>query len=235
MKQEIGKLLHLYLEEIEIDQPVSVPEFLIRGAAQAIQSAGDRNWVPLIVKQTGAERYQVIANGFVLAAAEQAGLHKVWCIIADDSAETQQAARILAQEEAPKINLAQASRDDIKAGLEYLIHRSVNPLTGVTLATATERIASAPRHTWKVSLGEVTSLKCGITKGKKLDIFKEIFCTIPEPILGVKISTSNATIGDRLDLKKLSVKDLKTMAKERGIAGYSKLKKDELLAILSVD
>jgi len=167
MKQEIGSLLHIYLDEIQIAQPVEAHDFLIAGAAKAIAEAGDRNWIPLIVKQTGASEYQVVANGFIFAAAEEAGANKVWCIVADDSTVTQQSARILAQETLPKVNLSTATRDEIRTGLDYLIRRPANPLKGVKLATATERIDSAPRKYWKEALVDVPKLKCGITGGKK--------------------------------------------------------------------
>jgi hypothetical protein len=119
MKQEIGALLHLYLEEIQAGEPTEVHEFLIQGAAKAINEADGRNWIPLIVKQTGAEEYQVIANNFVFAAAQEAGLNKVWCIVADDSEKTQISAQMLAQETQSKINLATATRDEIKSGLDW--------------------------------------------------------------------------------------------------------------------
>lgn len=225
MKQEVGSLLHLYVDEIQISTPVKVHDFVLTGAAKAITQAGGRNWIPLIVKQTGAEEYQVIANGFILAAAEEAGMQKVWCIIADDSPVTQTSAQLLAQETLWKVNLATATRDDIKAALDYLIKRPVNPLKGVKLATATERIDNAPRKYWKESLTEVTQLKCGITKGKKLNIFKEVFYTTPEPLPDV--------ITEPDLLSTFTVAELKKMAKKRSLSGYTKLKKNDLIKLLS--
>lgn len=56
-----------------------------------------------------------------------------------------------------------------------MIKHPIHPLVGVKLATATERIDNAPRKYWQESLIDVTKLRCGITKGKKLNIFKEVF------------------------------------------------------------
>jgi hypothetical protein len=79
-----------------------------------------------------------------------------------------------------QINLATATRDEILVRLEYLINRPVNPLKGVTLATALDKIDKAPRQFWKEELKEVTTLKCDITNAK-LNIFKEVFYSTPEP------------------------------------------------------
>lgn len=227
MKQEIGALLHLYLEEIQAGEPTEVHEFLIQSAAKAINEANDRNWIPLIVKQTGAEEYQVIANNFIFAAAQEAGLNKVWCIVADDSTVVQSSSQILAQEKISKVNLAKASRDEIKVALDYLIKRPVKPLNGVKIATATERIDAAPRKYWKESLIDVTNLKCGITRGNKLNIFKEVFYTTPEPLPDV--------ITDPQLLATFNQTELKKMAKKRGLTGYSGLKKAALIKLLSED
>ncbi len=100
------------------------------------------------------------------AVAEEAGLKQVWCIIADDSENTKNAVKLLTQEKLPQINLATAIREEIKAGLDYLIHRSVNPLKleSVKLATAVNKMDSANRKSWQESLSEVIKLKCGISK-----------------------------------------------------------------------
>ena len=180
MKQEIGALLHLYRDEIEPLFPIETHQFLIAEAAKAINQAKGRNWIPVIVRQTGAENFQAIANIFVLAAAQEAGLDQIWCVIADDSEQTEKASQLLSQEIAPKINLATASREEIKLALDYLINHSIRPLSGVTLATALDKIDKAPRQFWKEELKEVTTLKCGITAAK-LKIFKEVFYSTPEP------------------------------------------------------
>ncbi|MDJ1183040.1 hypothetical protein [Roseofilum casamattae] len=224
MKQEIGALMYLYLDEIEPGEAISVREFQIKAAAKAVNEAGDRNWLPIIVKQTGVDKYRAIANMFAYAVAEEAGLEKVWCIIADDSETTAHASQLLSQEKSPQIDLATATREEIKLGLDYLIGRSFSPLKGVTLAKATSRIDEAPRQYWKSNLMEVTKLGCGITKAK-LAIFKEVFYVTTQPLPDV--------ITDLQMLNSLTVKKLQEMAQKRGLSGFKKWKKAELVKQLS--
>lgn len=226
MKQEIGALLHLYIDEIEPLFSIEDHQFLISGAAKAINEAGNRNWIPVIVKQTGAENFQAIANIFVLAAAQEAGLDKVWCIVVDESDSVQECSQLLSQESTPKINLTTATREEIKLGLDYLINRSNNPLPGVKLSTSLDKIDQPERKYWGELLKEITALKCGITAGKKLNIFKEVFYATPEPL----------PENHPLSLNKLTIAKLKAKAKERGIPGYTKLKKKaDFVSLLSQD
>jgi len=94
-------------------------------------------------------------------------------------------------------------------------------------ATATARIDEAPRQFWK-SLDSIVALKCGITKGKGLDLLKTVFYLTPE-------SQQDAVIEEFSEetLKLKTVSELKTLAKEKGIVGLSKMKKAELVRILA--
>lgn len=219
----VGKLMHLYLDEIDPGMGTDAPEFLITATAQTLNQSGDRNWVPVIVKETGEDQYQVIGNVFIYAVAEAAGLEKVWCIIADESEETEKLTQILSGEMTPKINLSQATRDEIKAALQYLIEKPGSILKGVKLAIATNRIDAEPRQYWK-TLEPITKLKCGITPSK-LKALQDVFYLTPQPMPDV--------IRDPAILNTLTAKELKTMAKQRGLSGYSKKKKDELVELLS--
>ncbi|OKH16958.1 transcription termination factor rho family protein [[Limnothrix rosea] IAM M-220] len=229
MKQEIGSLLHLYLDEIETNLPTESHDFLINSAANAINEADGRNWIPVIVKQTGSDSYEVIANSFVFAAAEEAGLTKVWCIVADHDKKTEVAAQTLSQELVGKVDLAVASRDEIKTALDYLITRPLNPLKGVNLAAATEKIDAAYTQYWKENLSDITKLGCGITtrSRKKLNILREVFYVTPQPLPDV--------ITDCAWLETFNATELKKMAKKRGFSGYSKFKKAELVKLLSTE
>ncbi len=221
---DIGNLMYLYLDEIEPGEGTDAPEFLIKAAAKTLNDLGGRNWMPLIVKETGEDSYEAIANLFIYAVAEEAGLEKVWCIIADEKEETAKLAQTLAGEVIPKINLSTANRDEIQATLQYLIEKPGSPLKGVKLSVATNRIDEAPRQYWQ-SFNEITKLKCGITRGKKLNAVKEVFELTPQPLPDV--------IKDPAILNTMTAKDLRNMAKKRGMSGYSKKKKGELVELLS--
>lgn len=217
---DIGNLMRLYLDEIEPGEGTTAPEFLIKASAHLLNQKGGRNWIPVIVKEIGKDKYRVIGNSFIYAVAEAAGLERVWCIIADDSSDTFEIVGVLSGEITPKINLSKASRDEIMAALEYLIAQPGSALKGVKSAVATNRIDEAPRQYWK-TLDPVANLKCGITKGKKLDALKQVFYLEPQPVPD--------TITDAKIFKTMSMADLKAMAKQRGIAGVSKMKKDDLI------
>jgi hypothetical protein len=221
----IGSLMHLPINEIDPGARTNIPDFLLKATANILKHKGGRNWIPVIVKDIGEDRYQVISNSFVYAVAEEAGLERVWCIIADDSDDTITLTKILAGEEKPKINLSTASRDEIMAALQYLIEQPNSELKkSVTLAVATNIIDEAPRLYWK-NFEPITSLKCGITKGKKLDAIKSVFYLTPQSMPD--------TINDVTILRTMTTVELKAIAKKRGIAGITKMKKDALIEALS--
>ncbi|BAZ27587.1 hypothetical protein NIES4074_00140 [Cylindrospermum sp. NIES-4074] len=175
----IGKLMHLPLEDIESGEKFSESEFIIKGAAEAVLKADGRNWIPLIVKETSDGKYEVISNQFIYAVAQQAELERVWCIVISPETQIIEQVKILAREVTPKVNLSTASRDTILAALRYLIAEPGSALKGVDPIVATNRIAAAEREKWS-DFNPITTLKCGITKGKKLDALTKVFF-LPSP------------------------------------------------------
>jgi len=233
----IGNLMRLYLDNIDSSISNDTPEFLIKASARLLKEKGDRNWIPLLVKETGKDKYEVIANSFIYAVAKEAGLDRVWCIIADDSEDTAEITKVLAQEKLPKMNLCTASRDEIVAALQYLIEQPGSALKTVKIAVAANRIDEAPRQYWQ-NFDPIIKLKCGITKGAKLEALKQVFYLTPQTI---QEKTTKADIAqpklektsDKVSFKTMTVTKLKSLAKEKGISGASKMKKDELIAALS--
>ncbi|PSB31808.1 Rho termination factor N-terminal domain-containing protein [Chlorogloea sp. CCALA 695] len=233
----IGNLMDIYLDDINSSGETDTPEFLIKASARLLKEKDGRNWIPLLVKETGEDKYEVIANSFIYAVAKEAGLDRVWCIIADDSDDTAETTKVLAKEKTPKINLCTASRDEIVAALQYLIEQPGSALKTVKLAVAANRIDEAPRQSWQ-KFDPIIKLKCGITKGAKLEALKQVFYLTPQPM---PEETMKADIAqpkpektrDKASFKTMTVAELKEIAKEKGIAGVSKMKKDELIAALS--
>ena len=221
---DIGNLMYLDLELIEANESVTNSEYLINATAQELSNSDARNWIPLIVKEIANDSYQVIGNNFIYAVAEAAGLDKVWCIIADDSEVTAKLSRMLAREEIPRINLSNASTDEIKSALEYLTQQPDCPFKKLDLLKATNRIDDAPRQYWR-DLKPIAALKCGITAGKKAKFLEQVFYLTPEPIPD--------DIKDPKLLNTMKVGELKKIAKKRKLANYSKFSKAKMVDLLS--
>lgn len=223
------QLMHLWLHEITVPEPTDAPQFLLDVVSEALKQSGGKNWIPVIVKEVSKGEYVVVANSFIYAAAENAGLEKVWCVIVDNEENAEYLTKVLAREIVPKLDLANASYEQIQGALEYVSEKPNSALKGIKLLVAVNRIAESPRQNWK-SLDELTKLKCGITKGKKLDALKEVFTlnvkSVKEP---VEVNAPKPI----QSLDSLSLTELKAMAKDKKLKGYSKKTKAELVDLLS--
>ncbi|MEG4091172.1 hypothetical protein [Microcoleus sp. Pol12B4] len=175
--ENIGKLMHLKLSKIESAEPCSESEFIIAGAAEAVLQAGNRNWIPIIVKETGDYQYQVVSNHFVYAVAQQAKLDLVWCIVIDPKPSNIEQAKILAREANPQVNLSTASKDTIIAVLKYLVKehnwKNVKPVE------TANKIVDSNREQWS-DFTPLTKLQCGLTKAR-LDFIAKVFSISPPP------------------------------------------------------
>jgi hypothetical protein len=175
--ENIGKLMHLNLSKIESAEPCSESEFIIAGAAEAVLQAGNRNWIPIIVKETGDYQYQVVSNHFVYAVAQQAKLDLVWCIVIDPKPSNIEQAKILAREANPQVNLSTASKDTIIAVLKYLVKehnwKNVKPVE------TANKIVDSNREQWS-DFTPLTKLQCGLTKAR-LDFIAKVFSISPPP------------------------------------------------------
>ncbi|MEH2452160.1 Rho termination factor [Nostoc sp.] len=176
----IGKLMDLKLTDIEPGEKFSESEFIIKAAAESILQADGRNWIPIIVKQIDDYKYQVVSNHFIYTVAQQAKLKRVWCIVISPESQNIEQAKILAKEVLPQVNLNTASRDTILAALKYLISEPNSALKGVDPIVATNRIEESNRKTLS-NFNPIIPLRCGITKGKKLDALAKVFFLSPPP------------------------------------------------------
>ncbi|WP_293338883.1 hypothetical protein [Microcoleus sp. CAWBG58] len=175
--ENIGKLMNLKLSKIESAEQCSESEFIIAGAAEAVLQAGNRNWIPIIVKETGDYQYQVVSNHFVYAVAQQAKLDSVWCIVIDPKPSNIEQAKILAREANPTVNLSTASKDTIIAVLKYLVKehnwKNVKPVE------TANKIVDSNRDQWS-DFTPLTKLQCGLTKAR-LDFIAKVFSISPPP------------------------------------------------------
>jgi len=139
--------------------------------------AGNRNWIPIIVKETGDYQYQVVSNHFVYAVAQQAKLDLVWCIVIDPKPSNIEQAKILAREANPKVNLSTASKDTIIAVIKYLVKehnwKNVKPVE------TANKIVDSNREQWS-DFTPLTKLQCGLTKAR-LDFIGKVFSISPPP------------------------------------------------------
>lgn len=225
----IGHLMCLYLDYIEPKKNTKESNFLVSATANLINQGDGRNWLPLIVKKIGQDQYELIANTFGYQVAKEANLEKVWCIIADDSQETEEISQILTGEKIPKINLSTASKEEIIQAIEYLFSLSNSELKSINRykQKLIDNISNAPTRKYWQNFKSLGDLKCGIgKKGKKLDEFTQVFYLTPESI---PVDTKDKNI-----LNSLTKTQLQNIAKARKLKGYSKLNISKLVELLSL-
>ncbi len=223
---DIGKLEYFDLDDIIPNEESKESEFLINATANILAKNGGHNWIPLMVKKIEGNKYQVVGSNFIYSVAEAAELEKVWCIVIEPTPEAEETIKVLAKEVMPKINLSNATREDIKSALQYLISQPGSPLKTIDLLSTIQKLEKASKEYW-TDFNPVISLKCGITKGKKLEAFKTAFYLTP---LSPPPPPALPSIDE---LKALKVADLKKVAKERGVPNYTKMSKAALLEYFS--
>lgn len=232
---DIGSLMYLYMDYIKPIKTEQFSPFLVTATAQSLKAYGDRNWQPLLVKEVGEDQYEILGNGFIYAVAKAAGFERLWCIIAENNRETAAIIDILTQKKPVKINLCIATKEEITQALEYLLTPTNSPLKGVKIATAATKIASADRKNWE-NFDKIPPLKCGITK-LKLACLNQVFYvspkTEPEPITISEPAPETKPVEEERNLNNLTLTELKAIAKQRKITGYSKLNKADLLKRLN--
>jgi hypothetical protein len=181
----VGQLMCLPFDTIQpSDHYVAPSEYIVAAAAEALLKTGGHNWIPLIVEEAADYEYRAITNHFVYVVAAHAGLEELWCLVIKSSTPDIEQARILAGEVTPKVDLTTASRETIKSVLKALVDQPGSPLKGVDATIAAGKIAAEDRSSWQ-DFTPIIKLKCGITKGKKLDALATAFYLTPPPPLPV--------------------------------------------------
>jgi hypothetical protein len=177
----VGQLMRLPLDTIQpTDSYSAPPDYIVTAAAEVLLKTGGHNWIPLIVEEVADYTYRAITNHFVYVVAAHAGLDKLWCLVIKSSPSDTEQARILSGDLAPKVNLTTASRETIKSVLKSLTSQPGSPLKGVDATISAGKIAAEDRSAWQ-DLTPIIKLKCGITKGKKLDELATVFYLSPPP------------------------------------------------------
>jgi hypothetical protein len=99
------------------------------------------------------------------------------------------------------VKLTTASEQDLADTLNYLASQPGSPLKGIDATLAASKIAAEDRSTWR-DFTPIIKLKCGITKGKKLDALATAFYLTPPPPLPappVAISVKQASRAEILE------------------------------------
>lgn len=81
---DIGTLKHAYLDEIDVKPTQRVNAKKVAEAAKRFKEEG-RNWEPVILKETGPDRYEIVGNAHLYEAAKQAGFERLWTVIGDNN------------------------------------------------------------------------------------------------------------------------------------------------------
>lgn len=79
---DVGTQKYTYLDEINV-KPQQVDQKKVAEAAKRFKE-GERNWEPVVIRETGTDRYEVVGNAHLYEAAKQAGFDRLWTIIAGD-------------------------------------------------------------------------------------------------------------------------------------------------------
>jgi hypothetical protein len=80
---EVGAAQSIYLDEISA-KPQKIDRQKVADAARRFKEGG-RNWEPVIVRETGKDKYEIVGNAHLYEAAKQAGLERVWTMIGDEN------------------------------------------------------------------------------------------------------------------------------------------------------
>jgi hypothetical protein len=172
----LGQILRLpckFIKGKSDAQPI-----ILKTIAQELSGTG-KNILPVVVRLLGEDKYQAILNTQILDAARLVHLDFVWCIVVNQAMQQQIEVEL---GQTLWVNLTTASEQDLADTLTYLASQPGSPLKGLEATIAASKIAAEDRSTWQ-DFTPIIKLKCGITKGKKLDALATAFYLTPPPPL----------------------------------------------------
>jgi hypothetical protein len=186
---DVGRLMHLPLQDIKPDLLLNVSDFVVQASAQQLRRAEDQKqvYLPLIVKQLDQHTYEITSNAMVYIVAKAAGLERVWCVVTDPSPELETLTKILIGEQTPKINLSVASASEIQAALAFVSQVKAAALKGLDVEALAAQLAAAKRDTWQ-DFSPISKLGKFIKSGKsaasltgqKLEALASVFYLTPK-------------------------------------------------------
>jgi hypothetical protein len=155
----LSQILRLPCKFIKGESNVSA--MIISAIADELKKIG-RNVLPVIVKQSGEDKYQVVLNDHIIAAARQAKLDFVWCIIVDDVMEKQLQVEI---GKVVRTNIKTASEKELISFFEF-IRTEEKGLSKIDPLLVAKKIVEYRQANSFKDLNFLTKLKCGIGKTK---------------------------------------------------------------------
>ncbi len=155
----LGQILRLPCKFIKGESKASA--MIISAIADELKKI-ERNVLPVIVKQHGEDKYQVVLNDHIIAAARQAKLDFVWCIIIDDNMEKQ------LQVEMGKVvrtNLKTATEKELISFFEF-IKTEEKGLSSINPSLVAKKVVEYRQENSFKDLNFLTRLRCGIGRAK---------------------------------------------------------------------
>lgn len=134
---------------------------IISAIADELQKIG-RNVLPVIVKQSGEDKYQVVLNDHIIAAARQAKLDFVWCIIVDDVMEKQLQVEI---GKVVRTNLKAATEKELISFFEF-IKTEEKGFSKIQPSLVAKAVVEYRQANSSKDLNFLATLRCGIGRAK---------------------------------------------------------------------
>jgi ribosomal protein L21 len=155
----LGQILRLPCKFIKGESDVS--PMIISAIADELKQT-NRNVLPVVVMSAGEDKYKVVLNSHILAAARQAKLDFIWCIIINDDMEKQLQVE---RGEVVRANLKTATEKELVNFFEFIQvqQKGFNKIQPSTIAKAIIEYRQANNLK---DINFLAKLKCGIGKTK---------------------------------------------------------------------